>query len=95
MKDIANEAVKKGEEMSGEVVKEAKELANDKESNEAADVKPNNEVVEQTTPSKEGEEKEKTKVQKKRSFSRFSFLRKGSKAKDETPKTNGNVEVIF
>lgn len=77
MKDIANEAVKKGEE----VIQEVKEVAKTKEEGE------------QTTPTKENGiavDENKKKVQKKRSFRRFSFLRKEKKAKEDKQK-NGEV----
>jgi len=87
MKDIANEAVKKTEEVTGDV---GKDVAKDKESVEKSAIEIKGEDGEQpaTTP-----KEDKKKVQKKRSFRRFSFLRKEKKAKEEKPKQNGNVEA--
>lgn len=92
MKDIANEAVKKSEEVIGEA---GKDVTKDKECTEEKS------TVSTEVKSEEGEEpvttpkEDKKKVQKKRSFRRFSFLRKEKKAKEEKPKQNGNVEVTI
>ncbi|OXA37233.1 putative RNA-directed DNA polymerase from transposon BS [Folsomia candida] len=87
MKDIAIEAVKKGEEVMAE--KEAAK-PKEKENDAKAETKEvaKDETAEPTTPAtKEGEEVDKKKVQKKRSIrSRLSFLSKDKKAKKEKPK---------
>lgn len=77
MKDIANEAVDKVSDAAKDALKPKEEE------------KPQNG---ETTPSKEGEAQpeKKTKVQKKLSFRRFSFLRKEKKVKEDKSK-NGDV----
>lgn len=75
MKDIANEAVDKVSDAAKEALKPKDEPA---------------QTNGDTTPTKEGESEKKTKVQKKRSFRRFSFLRKEKKVKEDKQK-NGDV----
>lgn len=74
MKDIANEAVDKVADAAKEVMKAKEEPGQNGE----------------TTPTKEGEPEKKTKVQKKLSFRRFSFLRKEKKVKEDKQK-NGDA----
>lgn len=75
MKDIANEAVDKVADAAKEILKPAEE-----EQKQNGD----------STPTKDGEPEKKNKVGKKKSFRRFSFLRKEKKVKEDKQK-NGEV----
>ncbi|ODM99692.1 hypothetical protein Ocin01_06988, partial [Orchesella cincta] len=95
-KDGTNHIIEGAKEQMKDLMKDIANEAVDKVSDAAKEaMKPKEEQQNgDTTPTKEGEEGKKTKVQKKRSFRRFSFLRReGNKKKEakEEKQKNGDV----